>query len=214
MGFGRKVGAFLGLVPDDGHAGRDGEYDPAYPADYRSDQYDDFDGAEYAGEYGRDYGTEYAPAATSEHRDGGYATSGHDRAGDRYNARLQSRGEDQGFAETPTHGALAMQPLVAPRREPDTKSAGRPVTIKLSGFADAAVIGEKYRDGQSVIMDMTEMADADARRLVDFAAGLAFAMRGSIDKVTTKVFMLLPSDIDAADISAEQRREFAGAGSR
>ena len=216
MGFGRKVGAFLGLVPDDGHAGRDGEYDPAYPADYRSDQYDDFDGAEYAGEYGRDYGSEYAPAGATD-RDGGYAPAAHDRAGDRYNARLQSRGGDrdeQGFAETPTHGALAMQPLVAPRREPNTKSAGRPVTIKLSGFADAAVIGEKYRDGQSVIMDMTEMADADARRLVDFAAGLAFAMRGSIDKVTTKVFMLLPSDIDAADISAEQRREFAGAGSR
>ena len=100
------------------------------------------------------------------------------------------------------------------RREPETKSAGRPVTIKLTGFGEARVIGEKYHDGQSVIMDMTEMADADARRLVDFAAGLAFAMRGSIDKVTTKVFMLLPSDIDASDISAEQRRELAGASSR
>ncbi len=66
------------------------------------------------------------------------------------------------------------------------------MTIKLTGFSEARVIGEKYRDGLSVIMDMTEMADADARRLVDFAAGLAFAMRGSIDKVTTKVFMLLP----------------------
>ena len=103
-----------------------------------------------------------------------------------------------------------MQPVVAPRSHPDTKSGSRPVTIKLTGFAEARVIGEKYRDGQSVIMDMTEMADADARRLVDFAAGLAFAKRGSIDKVTTKVFMLLPSDIDASDISPEQRREYAG----
>ena len=75
-------------------------------------------------------------------------------------------------------------------------------------FAEARIIGEKYRDGLAVIMDMTEMADADARRLVDFAAGLAFAKRGSIDKVTTKVFMLLPSDVD---VSAEDRREYAGA---
>ena len=104
-----------------------------------------------------------------------------------------------------------MQPLPQQRRDLDAKSGNRPVTIKLTGFAEARVIGEKYRDGQSVIMDMTEMADADARRLVDFAAGLAFAKRGSIDKVTTKVFMLLPSDIDASDISAEQRREYAGA---
>jgi cell division inhibitor SepF len=58
------------------------------------------------------------------------------------------------------------------------------------------------------------MNDSDARRLVDFAAGLAFAKRGSIDKVTTKVFMLLPSDIDPADFSPEQRREYAGAYSR
>jgi cell division inhibitor SepF len=45
------------------------------------------------------------------------------------------------------------------------------------------------------------------RRVVDFAAGLAFAMRGSIDKVTTRVFMLLPPH---ADLSAEDRRAFAG----
>lgn len=224
MGFGRKVGAFLGLVPEDGHAGQRGEYDPAYPADYRSDQYDDFEGAEYAGEYGRDYGAEYAGSTAArgaeyraDHVDGGYAAA--DRSGDRYNSRMDSRFEggrsDSGFADAPvTQGALAMQPIVAPRREPESKTANRPVTIKLTGFSEARVIGEKYRDGQSVIMDMTEMADADARRLVDFAAGLAFAMRGSIDKVTTKVFMLLPSDIDAADISAEQRREFAGATSR
>ena len=58
-----------------------------------------------------------------------------------------------------------------------------------------------------MILDMTEMSDADARRLVDFAAGLAFALRGSIDKVTTRVFMLIPPD---ADVSAEDRRAFAG----
>ena len=68
------------------------------------------------------------------------------------------------------------------------------------------MIGEKFREGKPVILDMTEMDDAGARRLVDFAAGLAFALRGSIDKVTTKVFMLLPPDTDAADIPATSRR--------
>jgi len=59
---------------------------------------------------------------------------------------------------------------------------------------------------------MTEMDDAGARRLVDFAAGLAFALRGSIDKVTTKVFMLLPSDTDAADIPAYEPAQAAYSG--
>ncbi|MGH3572762.1 MAG: cell division protein SepF, partial [Pseudonocardiaceae bacterium] len=42
--------------------------------------------------------------------------------------------------------------------------------------------------------------------LVDFAAGLAFALRGSIDKVTNKVFLLSPPNVD---VSAEDRRRIA-----
>ena len=53
------------------------------------------------------------------------------------------------------------------------------------------------------------LAEADAKRLVDFAAGLAFALRGSFDKVATKVFLLSPADID---VSAEERRRIAEAG--
>jgi cell division inhibitor SepF len=218
MGFGRKVGAFLGLVPEDGR----------HTDQYGDNYSDEFEGAEYAGEFGPDYardypGTEYTPSeyAPKEYagsRSGGSYAAGKypepsyppDRGADRFSSRAGT-----GFAPEPVvQGALAMQPMPQPRRDPDNKVGNRPVTIKLSGFGEARVIGEKYRDGQAVIMDMTEMADADARRLVDFAAGLAFAKRGSIDKVTTKVFMLLPSDIDPADFSPEQRRAYAGAYTR
>ena len=99
-----------------------------------------------------------------------------------------------------TQGALAVAARPDPRRDPESAAAIRPVTVKLTGFSEARVIGEKFREGKPVILDMTEMDDAGARRLVDFAAGLAFALRGSIDKVTTKVFMLLPPDTDVADI--------------
>ncbi len=95
-----------------------------------------------------------------------------------------------------------MQPRQDLRRDAESTGAIRPVTVKLTGFSEARVIGEKFREGKPVILDMTEMDDAGARRLVDFAAGLAFALRGSIDKVTTKVFMLLPPDTEMADIPA------------
>jgi cell division inhibitor SepF len=226
MGFGRKVGAFLGLVPEDGQP--QGRYSDQYAAD------DDFEGAEYTGEFGPDYGADYQPHEYSGARSGGHQAAesypepayasdrGGDKysadkySGDRYSARVSAGSSPAaGFAAEPvTQGALAMQPVPQPRRETESKVGSRPVTVKLTGFAEARVIGEKYRDGQAVIMDMTEMNDSDARRLVDFAAGLAFAKRGSIDKVTTKVFMLLPSDIDPADFSPEQRREYAGAYSR
>ena len=45
-------------------------------------------------------------------------------------------------------------------------------------------------------MNLTDMSDADAKRLVDFAAGLVFGLRGSIERVTSKVFLLSPATVE------------------
>ena len=82
-------------------------------------------------------------------------------------------------------------------------------TLRPRDYGEARTIGERFRDGTPVIMDLVEMSNADAKRLVDFAAGLAFALRGSFDKVATKVFLLSPADID---VSAEERRRIAETG--
>lgn len=82
----------------------------------------------------------------------------------------------------------------------------RVTTLHPHSFSEARTIGEYYRDGTPVIINLTEMADADAKRLVDFAAGLAFAMRGDIDKVTSKVFLLSPPN---HDVAAEDKRRIA-----
>jgi cell division inhibitor SepF len=86
---------------------------------------------------------------------------------------------------------------------------GRIVTVHPTGFADARTIGEHYRDGTPVIINLTELEDADARRLVDFAAGLVFAMRGSMDKVTNKVFLISPPNQDP---TPEDKRRIAEGG--
>ena len=69
-------------------------------------------------------------------------------------------------------------------------------TLRPKDYSEARTIGERFRDGTPVIMDLVTMDNADAKRLVDFAAGLAFALRGSFDKVATKVFLLSPADVD------------------
>ncbi|MDQ3886206.1 MAG: cell division protein SepF [Actinomycetota bacterium] len=88
----------------------------------------------------------------------------------------------------------------------DGRLRPRIVTLLPRTYNEARTIGEHYREGTPVIMDLTEMDDAGAKRLVDFAAGLAFALRGSIDKVTTKVFLLSPADVA---VSVEDRRRIA-----
>lgn len=121
--------------------------------------------------------------------------------------------------DSPVHGSLAMdrQPEPVARLRPAAEAAAAPsrdplsriVTLHPTSYAEAREIGEAYRDGAPVIMNLTEMQNSDAKRLVDFAAGLAFALRGSMDKVTNKVFLLSPPDID---VTAEDRRRIAEGG--
>ncbi|WP_061960360.1 cell division protein SepF [Demequina flava] len=69
-------------------------------------------------------------------------------------------------------------------------------TVKPRSYNDARLIGEAFRQGVPVIMNLTEMSDADAKRLVDFAAGLSFGLHGSIERVTTAVFLLSPAHVE------------------
>jgi cell division inhibitor SepF len=85
----------------------------------------------------------------------------------------------------------------------------RITTLHPRSYKEARTIGERYRDGQPVIINLTELDAADAKRLVDFAAGLAFALRGSIDKVTNRVFLLTPADVE---VSADDARKLAERG--
>jgi len=108
-----------------------------------------------------------------------------------------------------TRGSVAMEP----RRMAALFDEGSPLskitTLRPKDYSEARTIGERFRDGTPVIMDLVSMDNADAKRLVDFAAGLAFALRGSFDKVATKVFLLSPADVD---VSADERRQIAEAG--
>ncbi len=78
-------------------------------------------------------------------------------------------------------------------------------TIHPRSYNDARRIGEEYRAGSPVIMNLSEMNDSDAKRIVDFAAGLVFAMHGSIERVTQKVFLLSPANVDVRDAPAVQQ---------
>ena len=69
------------------------------------------------------------------------------------------------------------------------------VTLHPRSYNDARTIGEHYREYTPVIMNLTEMDDADAKRLVDCAAGLVFGHRGVIEKVTKSVFLLSPPNV-------------------
>ncbi len=81
---------------------------------------------------------------------------------------------------------------------PAEREVHRITTIHPRTYNEAKTIGEAFRAGMPVIMNLGEMDDADAKRLVDFSAGLVFGLHGTIERVTSKVFLLSPSDVEVA----------------
>jgi cell division inhibitor SepF len=216
MGTLQKLKAYFGMVPAEDFDEYDAvdDYDrgyghrPSYLADDDTDAYEAYPTAPRRRLFGRPDADSDMPAREED-----------------YEPVARTRPRPAWAAETPpapVHGALAMEtrrePVTRLRTEPrdnpivstpTSYPLGRIVTLHPTSYNEARAIGEHYREGTPVIMNLTEMDDADAKRLVDFAAGLAFALRGSIDKVTNKVFLISPPNVDP---SAEDKRRIAEGG--
>jgi cell division inhibitor SepF len=114
----------------------------------------------------------------------------------------------------PTRDSLALAPRTAVAErvntvEEDDRGRYQITTLHPTTYNEARTIGEHFRDGVPVIMNLTEMDEADAKRLVDFAAGLAFGLRGTIERVTNRVFLLSPANVQ---VTAEDKARIAEGG--
>jgi cell division inhibitor SepF len=206
-----KVKAYFGMAPmedyDDEYYDDDRGPARGYPRHRFDDGYSRFDGR-FEGRTYEDPHGEPADYSLGSYR-GGYADDHRFRPRDYERSELARPRFGFGSLRGSTRGALAMDP----RRMAMLFDEGHPLskitTLRPKDYSEARTIGERFRDGIPVIMDLVSMDNADAKRLVDFAAGLAFALRGSFDKVATKVFLLSPADVD---VSPEERRRIAETG--
>jgi cell division inhibitor SepF len=119
---------------------------------------------------------------------------------------------DTGVRETLTRDNLALAEPATVRPVPaeeESHANYRITTLHPTTYNEARTIGERYRDGTPVIMNLSEMEEADAKRLVDFAAGLIFGTRGSFERVTNRVFLLSPPHVQ---VTAEDKAKIAEGG--
>ena len=128
---------------------------------------------------------------------------------DRRRTPERSERAERSGSERPETGAAVTQlprrptPVARLVREPEVGPLNRITTIHPRTYNEAKTIGESFRDGTPVIMNLSDMSDADAKRLVDFAAGLVFGLHGAIERVTSKVFLLSPAHVEVATEEAE-----------
>jgi cell division inhibitor SepF len=126
---------------------------------------------------------------------------------DEYGADLVQGDDKQEYLpEPPAGGRVGDRHTVG---QVQTTDLARITTLHPRTYNEARTIGEHFREGTPVIMNLTEMVDSDAKRLVDFSAGLIFGLRGSIERVTNKVFLLSPANVEVA---AEDKARIAERG--
>jgi len=126
-----------------------------------------------------------------DERDDGFESYGDD---DQSSARQDpSVRHERSAAVTPLP---ARTPVARVVRDVEVGALNRISTIHPRTYNEAKNIGESFREGIPVIMNLTDLDDADAKRLVDFAAGLVFGLHGSIERVTSKVFLLSPAHVE------------------
>jgi cell division inhibitor SepF len=176
----RKMAVYLGLVED---------------ASY--DDYDEYD--------------DYEEPARESRRDRNSRRSSRDRSDedeDAYEVRSVRPINEPRAVRT-------IRPDSATDRPASSGSAGRPSMGDLSrieaihprSYNDARRIGEEFRAGVPVIMNLGDMDEMDAKRIIDFAAGLVYGLHGTIERITGKVFLLSPANVDLGDQARAQIAE-------
>ena len=103
-----------------------------------------------------------------------------------------------------------MEPERAPRRTATvtaipTASPARFHLVQPTSFNDAQEVGDKFKDGFSVLMNLSSTDAELTRRLIDFASGLAYGLNGAMQPVADRVFLMTPAGVQ---VSAEERRRF------
>jgi len=135
----------------------------------------------------------------TERYDDDYDYDGDDRREDRRGVPNQNGYAHDGRQAPVAQLAERRRPAASPVAAvstPQVTELARITTLHPTTYNDARAVGEAFRAGVPVIMNLSEMDDSDAKRLVDFAAGLIFAVHGSIDRVTAKVFLLCPPNVE------------------
>jgi cell division inhibitor SepF len=172
MSLWKKTMDYLGLGPDDAYDDYD-DYDEPDPRPARGQRdADPRDSRGFEGETDSDVRTVSArPSFPSRDFDSSPARR-----------NQAARNDDSG---------VQIRPVPSSSR---TSSGGsmEPHTVRPRRFDQAQEVADKFKDGQAVIMNLEGTEREVARRLIDFASGICYALDGSMEKVATGVYLLKP----------------------
>jgi len=103
--------------------------------------------------------------------------------------------ERTGVTVLGSHQSSASQPSLIE----DGAASYNIITLQPRSYSEARKVGEFYREGNPVIINLDDMEESERKRLVDFASGLVFGLNGRIERISLKVFLLSPANVNVSN---------------
>jgi cell division inhibitor SepF len=117
--------------------------------------------------------------------------------------------EDDYREERPTsfsqQRSAPLRPVLGGLSQPQVKVH----LVMPKSFNDAQVVADKYKNDIPVILNLQTSETDLAKRLIDFASGLTYALDGGMQRIADKVFLLTPRNVE---VSAEERQRIVERG--
>lgn len=103
------------------------------------------------------------------------------------------RPEPTGVTVVRTHSEVVQEPFI------EESASYNIITLQPRSYSEARKVGEYYREGNPVIINLDDMEESERKRLVDFASGLVFGLHGRIERISLKVFLLSPANVNVSN---------------
>lgn len=100
-------------------------------------------------------------------------------------------------------------PAQTARASSSSTQGGKVHVTNPTTFNDVEEVGERFRNGIPVIMNLAGASESVAKRMLDFASGLIFGLDGRIERVGDRVFLLSPLGVE---VSSEERQRLGERG--
>lgn len=86
---------------------------------------------------------------------------------------------------------------------PPDRGMGQVHIVRPESYGDAQQIGDRMRRGLPVIVNLEEAESELARRIVAFASGLVYGLDGNLQKLSRRIYLITPAEME---VSSEDKR--------
>lgn len=146
----------------------------------------------------------FGPYENDGYFDDEYDNDVDDRARSERREAVPARGERYSSARAADYAAPAERSAHSAHSVAASRTEPKIVVPMLHSYRDAKKVGEPFRDGDIVIMDLTGLSKLDAKAYIDFASGLCLALFGQMHNlsrgldVDRRVFAITPQGVNVS----------------